>query len=682
MYTKIDVYNYKIHNYDKNDSPRKFGNIYQNIDADINKKISVLDTDDKADPNVDNSMILSTDPLYSMKSKNKYYLKYKEVAAKSDRNELRQHNKDFFKIILEKVNKNMEEKLALLNPAIKDVNLIRLYEDKHDDDGYIRKLEITNQHKIVIFGDYHGSYHTFFRNMLRLHIFGVLNLDNYTINANYKIIFLGDIIDRGQHSLEILEILFRFILNDMNNDKFIISRGNHETTSISSNYGFKNEIYDAYNDITNSNKIFIDTMNFFMKCPTAVIIKNTDTNHNFWLCHGYIPQYMDFSTIIKTFISSSNNVFLPPSDTIGIMSQIKWNDPSNILKNSDSRRGPGFYEIGLEYTKKFLEEAGIKFIIRGHNDHYANAIILCNKNFRTSHNQNEYNVPFFELGADHDIHASTDLLKERNLGIEQYNNGSIANIIVKDNNWEINESSIGNSKLSVYPVLTISTNTDLGRPLTCDSFIVLSSTLKSSDTSLFSINGTNKTIEDYLNKKFSYIDIVTKKERYYSSDNMKYIENMINKNIREFTIVETIGSKKYQHNIIISSTKPNNGIKYNSLLYTDENQSDTIFELTEVVIVNTDPHKTELGVITSIINKEYVTVQLVNSDKINITIDKKYLIKYPIINVGDTVCIYGSKSLPNGLKGLVIKTVSILYLNIQFENGDQFDVAKYRLKLC
>lgn len=682
MYTKIDVYNYKIHNYNKKDKLTYFGDIYQNIDSDINKKISVLDTDDIADPNVDDSMILSVDPLYSMKSKNKYYLKYKEDAAKSERKELKQHNKDLYEMLLDTVNMNMEEKLGSYNPPIKDTDLLRLYADKNEDDGYIRKLEITNRHKVVIFGDHHGSYHTFFRNMLRLHIFGVLNLDTYIINPNYKIIFLGDIIDRGQHSLEILEILFRFILNDMYNDRIIICRGNHETISISSgDDGFKYEIYDAYNDMTKNERIFTNTMEFFMKCPSAIIIKNTDSNHNFWLCHGFIPIHPGFNTIIKDFISSSNNVYLPPLDINSMMMQIRWNDPSNILDNSDSDRGYGIYNVGLGYTRNFLEEAGIKFIIRGHNDHYANAIILCNKNFRMSHNQNDYNVPFFELGAQQI--GSKELLSERPIGLNQYNNGSVSNIIIKNDNWNIDlDKSIGSGMLSLYPVLTISTNTDFGRPFTCDSFIVLSSTNTSVDTSTFSINGNNKIIEDYLTKKFSYIDIVTKKEKFYSSENQKHIQTMIASNINDFTVVETIGTKKYQHNILISSTKPNNGIKYNSLLYTDENQQEITFVDNEVVIINNSQYKSELGVIHKVHNKDQVDVILVNHDNKIIMIETKDLIKYPVIKVGDTVCTYGSKSLSNGLKGTVLREVSILHVETKLEDGSVYQIAKYRLKKC
>jgi hypothetical protein len=372
-----------------------------------------------------------------------------------------------------------------------------------------------------------------------------------------------------------------------------------------------------------------------------------------------------------------------------MMQQIRWNDPSNILKNNFSRRDPdkvmGIYAVSLNYTKKFLEEAGIKFIIRGHNDYYANAIILCNKMFRMSHNQDEEFVqPFFELGAQQI--ANTELLSDRPIGVKQYNNGSVANIIVKNDNWNIDiDKSIGSSMLSLYPVLTISTNTDFEKPFTCDSFIVLSTvdnrkvknfpgTTKSADTSVFSINGNNKTIENYFNKKFSYIDISTKKEKYYSKENQKIIQDMIARNIHDITVVETIGAKKYQHKIVISFVKPKDG--YNSLLYSTEPLKEIKFIVGDIVLFNS-----ELGVIEQVIHINQVIIKLVKDNQL-ITVYNKDLIKYPIIKVGDKVCIYGSKSLSNGLKGTVIKEVDIKYLNVQFEDGDRFDVAKYRLKKC
>ena len=61
----------------------------------------------------------------------------------------------------------------------------------HHFDALIYKINVNPTEKIIVFGDFHGSFHTFLRHLFRLHLFGVINLSTYTINKGYKIIFLG-----------------------------------------------------------------------------------------------------------------------------------------------------------------------------------------------------------------------------------------------------------------------------------------------------------------------------------------------------------------------------------------------------------------------------------------------------------------------------------------------------------
>ena len=675
MYSKIEAYNYKIHNYNKEtrfniESP--FGNIEQNMHPDINMKISVHGTESTADPNVNNTMLLSIDPLNSINIRNKYYKKYKENDAKSNRTEMEENNKEIYSTILAKVNHNMENKLGKLVPPIKDIK--RLIKDEGEDDGYIRKLEITNEHKVIIFGDHHGSYHTFFRNMLRLHTFGVINISTYQVNDNYKIVFLGDIIDRGQHSIEILEMLFRFILNDTSNDRIIICRGNHETDSIASSYGFSKEIAKAYNNMETSTQVFSDTMSFFKKCPTATIIKNVDSNHTFWLCHGFIPIYPGINQIIKDFIDSTNNILLPRIKTI--MTQIRWNDPhhcnhisciddmNNTMVNY-ARGGGNINIVGLTDINKFIAETGIKFIIRGHNDSYANAILLCNKLLPTSENQIVRNLSFFELGYNRGIKSySTKLIRKINLN-KQYIDGSIENIMIKDDDWIVNIDD-----LTIYPVLTISTNTDIDRPFTCDSFIVLH-TNNMPNMSLFKVKESSNMIKDYLEtKQYSYIDTLTKDRVYYSEDQMKYIQQQIYLNNNNFKIIVHRDSKSYIHHIILSS---NQKITKDNTKYI---MASNIFSTGDTVIINNI-----VGVISDIINTNEAKVVLVDT-KEQVIIQTKYLLPYYTINVGDTVTIYNSVSLAkyNNTEAIVLKQISDVHYEVKLYDDTIINVANYRLK--
>ena len=51
-----------------------------------------------------------------------------------------------------------------------------------------------------------------------------------------KLVFLGDYVDRGAHSVEVISMLFLMKINFPEN--IFLLRGNHETRKISQNYGF------------------------------------------------------------------------------------------------------------------------------------------------------------------------------------------------------------------------------------------------------------------------------------------------------------------------------------------------------------------------------------------------------------------------------------------------------------
>src|SRR4030095_2740312 len=63
--------------------------------------------------------------------------------------------------------------------------------------SYIQSIPVSGQEKIVMMGDFHGSVHTFLRHLFRFHRLGILDLKTLKISPNYRLVFLGDVIDRG-----------------------------------------------------------------------------------------------------------------------------------------------------------------------------------------------------------------------------------------------------------------------------------------------------------------------------------------------------------------------------------------------------------------------------------------------------------------------------------------------------
>lgn len=289
--------------------------------------------------------------------------------------------------------------------------------------AYIYKINVQNTDKIIIFGDFHGSFHIFYRIFIRLHLLGAIDFINYRINDGYKLIFLGDILDRGQYALEILYIISRFILNnnqDKNNLKIILNRGNHEDPSwwdietFQSSYGFtkelryklitktnRNTIINAKNiqkinhSKTNNFKQFcnnkkiniikyescIDLItNFLSYCPSGIILdytKTDGTKNKYWLSHGGIP--------INGFINRLTNAFnFIPKNNINVNNIphiLRWGDYA--ITQDDIIMDNIRPQIGNNILQDFLRDGDINFIIRGHNDDFENAYLLSDNNNNT-----------------------------------------------------------------------------------------------------------------------------------------------------------------------------------------------------------------------------------------------------------------------------------------------------------
>jgi len=492
----VELYEFELLDYpddiNKN-TPVQFGELY-NTDKDkcgIIKSIKETKED-----KYDDIFSSSCDPLTSETNKEKsqsggimtnkqLYEKYKLWRAKDD-----PFKKDGIYTDLE----GKQIKQDLYNEAQQATEKMKTYinnkiKEKITGDletgALIFKINVDVIEKVILFGDFHGSFHTFFRHMLRLHRYGVLDMKTYKIKPGYRIIFLGDIIDRGEYGLEIISFIIKLIIENNTETKLniIYNRGNHETKDIYATNGFVNEL--------KKKKVSIkDYALFFTFCPSAIVLQAG--KKKYWLCHGGIPFIKKDDSEkelkkddIREKIKKDDIVFIQSlsDDYKSIPEQIRWNDFSytsdkNILSENNEGRNIGQI-IYQTYVHEFLKENEIDFIIRGHQDYPYNSFLLSSDKKKYS----EYDYRFvIGYNKSHAIKENKVISfnKNREEKERMVSHGPIARIKLNGREWNDANEDFGiliynepGDNTHIYPVLTISTNTDKNRNLTHDSFAVL-----------------------------------------------------------------------------------------------------------------------------------------------------------------------------------------------------------------
>uniref|UniRef100_A0A0N4ZT26 Serine/threonine-protein phosphatase n=1 Tax=Parastrongyloides trichosuri TaxID=131310 RepID=A0A0N4ZT26_PARTI len=200
-------------------------------------------------------------------------------------------------------------------------------------DGTLIELETP----VKIYGDLHGQYQNFHQ---LLDITGRI--------PTIKALFLGDYVDRGPQSLEVICLLLA--LKCRYPDRCFLLRGNHETPSVNRIYGFYNECAIKYNI-----GMWWDFQSVFNRLPMAALI----SKKIFCMHGGLSPELTNFDTIRSTIRPVE-----PPES--GYLTDLIWSDPTN--------KGEGWYYstrgISCAFGKGVVEAAskimGFDLIVRAH----------------------------------------------------------------------------------------------------------------------------------------------------------------------------------------------------------------------------------------------------------------------------------------------------------------------------
>lgn len=194
---------------------------------------------------------------------------------------------------------------------------------------------------VNIVGDLHGS------------IFDLLRIlkDLQYATTQSVFLFLGDYVDRGDFSVEVITLLYALAVREPK--RFFLLRGNHEFVSISANYGFRAQVVELYgNDIVW--QTFVESFAFL---PLAAVIDDVT------LCvHGGISPSLKHVEQLR---------LIPrPIREIGesqLVKDILWADPAEkSCGYVESSRMKGAYNFGCTVVRGFLSNNNLKELVRAH----------------------------------------------------------------------------------------------------------------------------------------------------------------------------------------------------------------------------------------------------------------------------------------------------------------------------
>ena len=186
-----------------------------------------------------------------------------------------------------------------------------------------------------VVGDIHGN----IRDLIRVLVCG---------RSPGRFLFLGDYVDRGEYSIEVICLLLALAIQKPQ-DVFLL-RGNHEFESVNANYGFREQVMGMFGSTAMYEKFQV----LFSHFPIAAVV-----NDSTFCVHGGLSPHL-------SMIKELEDLDRTAQDPQQVMLDIMWSDPSSkVSMFLDSCRGKGC-EFGAGAVVKFLKDNNLKRIIRAH----------------------------------------------------------------------------------------------------------------------------------------------------------------------------------------------------------------------------------------------------------------------------------------------------------------------------
>ncbi|GAB2274540.1 Serine/threonine-protein phosphatase bsl3 [Dionaea muscipula] len=204
---------------------------------------------------------------------------------------------------------------------------------------------------IKIFGDLHGQ----FGDLMRLFDeYGAPSTAGDIAYIDY--LFLGDYVDRGQHSLETIILLLALKVEYPINVHLI--RGNHEAADINALFGFRIECIERMGE-RDGIWAWHRINRLFNSLPLAALIEKKI------ICmHGGIGRSINH-------VEQIENIQRPITMEAGsiVLMDLLWSDPTendSVEGLRPNARGPGLVTFGPDRVMEFCNNNDLQLIVRAH----------------------------------------------------------------------------------------------------------------------------------------------------------------------------------------------------------------------------------------------------------------------------------------------------------------------------
>lgn len=204
--------------------------------------------------------------------------------------------------------------------------------------------------KTVVVGDIHGQWH----DLVRV-------LSSQRLTTSLRLLFMGDIVDRGDWSLECILMVLLLKLSGLVGE-CILLRGNHECPLINREYGFYVECLRRYGDVLGA-RVWSILNGVFQWLPLCASIDD-----KLFFCHGGIsPRLFGMSTLEQLNEIDRSDLIINPD--AGEVCDLTWADPDLECESAtgfdESSRGCS-YVFSEKVAGLFCKKFGFDMVCRAH----------------------------------------------------------------------------------------------------------------------------------------------------------------------------------------------------------------------------------------------------------------------------------------------------------------------------